>query len=88
VNSVVNPRRLTILLCLALLISAVTKIQGVGSRELWLDEAYSAYVAGLPFSHLLQHSIGDVHPPLYYAMLWLWVRFAGNAKPLCDPPLS
>jgi uncharacterized membrane protein len=68
------------LFSLAMLISACCKLTAVGSRELWLDETYSAFVANMRFGQLLHHVSGDVHPPLFYILLWVWVRIAGDAQ--------
>jgi len=69
-----------VLFCLAFLLSALGKMSALHSRELWLDETYSAYIANLPFSELIHRTAGDVHPPLFYMLLWGWVRIAGDAQ--------
>ena len=69
-----------ILFCLVLLVSAGCKLLALNSRELWLDETYSAFVANLPFGELLRHTSGDVHPPLFYMLLWAWIRAIGDAQ--------
>jgi 4-amino-4-deoxy-L-arabinose transferase-like glycosyltransferase len=70
-----------VILIAALLISLAVKIIRLNSRDLWLDETYSAYLAGLSFSNCFKYIVGDVHPPLYYFLLWVWVRLFGNAQP-------
>jgi len=67
-------------LCLVLLASAGCKIALLGSRELWLDETYSAFEAHLPFRELLRFSSGDVHPPLFSILLWTWVNLVGDEQ--------
>jgi uncharacterized membrane protein len=69
-----------VLFCLVLLVSAGCKLLALNSRELWLDETYSAFVANLPFGELLRHTSGDVHPPLFYMLLWAWIRVFGAAQ--------
>lgn len=40
---------------------------------LWYDEAFSAWLAGLPrLDMLIDATSGDAHPPAYYVLLWLW----------------
>jgi uncharacterized membrane protein len=56
------------------------KVYRLGSRELWLDETYSALLAGMPFKQTIQYTIGDVHPPLFYVLLWAWVRLVGCSE--------
>jgi 4-amino-4-deoxy-L-arabinose transferase-like glycosyltransferase len=65
---------------LVFLASACAKILLLGSRELWLDETYSAFTAHLSFRQLLHFSTGDVHPPLFSILLWIWVRLVGDAE--------
>ena len=66
--------------CFALIVSSFFKLRALNSRELWLDETYSAYLANLHFSELIRHAAGVVHPPLFYLLLWVWIRIAGDAQ--------
>jgi 4-amino-4-deoxy-L-arabinose transferase-like glycosyltransferase len=50
------------------------------SRELWLDETYSAFVANLHFADLFRHLAGEYNPPFFYLLLWAWVRVVGDAQ--------
>lgn len=47
-------------------------------RGIWLDEAISIHDAGLGYGRMI-HTLAstDVHPPLYFTILWGWVRMAG-----------
>lgn len=50
-------------------------------RGIWLDEATSIYQAGLPFGGMLKDLRDtDVHPPLYYSILWVTDRLLGNGS--------
>ena len=40
---------------------------------LWYDESFSVLVARLPWARLLDATAHDVHPPLYYALLKVWL---------------
>jgi uncharacterized membrane protein len=43
------------------------RLFGVGRQGLWFDEAYSIFVAKLPFAFSFEVLVADgVHPPLYY----------------------
>jgi|GEM_PF-2874567 len=68
------------LFALVFLVSACAKILLLGSRELWLDETYSAFTAHLHFRQLLHFVFGDVHPPIFPILLWIWVRLVGDAQ--------
>jgi len=36
------------------------------------DETYTSYITGLEFSSMFERIIMDVHPPLFYLLMWLW----------------
>lgn len=61
-------------------------VVGVAARliylrgSLWYDEAFSAGMATLPYDQLLEATLNDVHPPLYYAFLWGINRLAGHSE--------
>lgn len=47
-------------------------------KELWLDETHSALLSGKSFQDMLLFVKGDVHPPLYFVLLWVWSNTFGN----------
>ena len=79
-----TPLRLVVVLTLA---AITVRLIGLGSRPLWLDEAYSAW-----FSSRGWHELWTVvptyetHPPFYYSLLKLWrAGFGGSAISLRLP---
>lgn len=49
------------------LVAFGVRIFGLGRQGLWFDEAYSIFIARLPFNFSFEVLIADgVHPPLYY----------------------
>lgn len=57
-----------VLLALALRLPFLT------ARSLWFDEAFSwRLVAYFPSAEFFSRAAADVHPVLYYALLWLWM---------------
>ena len=50
------------------------------SRSLWLDEAFSANIARLGVSGILDALKADSHPPLYYLLLAGWTRLWGESE--------
>ncbi len=56
------------------------------SGALWYDEAFSAWLAGLPIPQLIEATAGDVHPPAYYLLLWALTHTAGNQEWLLRLP--
>ena len=51
----------------------------VQRSPLWLDEALSVNIAGLPVSDLLEALWHDGHPPLYYLLLHFWMEVVGES---------
>jgi O-antigen/teichoic acid export membrane protein len=51
------------------------------TRGLWIDEATSVTQAQMSFGGMLHNlRAGDVHPPLYFSLLWLDVRVFGTGE--------
>lgn len=70
-----HSQRLLLIFGLALLLRAPS----VGTKSLWLDEAYSVFQAER--EELAEPVfVEGPHPPLYYVMLHYWVRIAGNGE--------
>jgi len=65
---------------------ALILLLGLGLRlwridaALWYDEAFSAWLARLPLTSLVEAALGDVHPPLYYLILAGVTRLAGHSE--------
>lgn len=69
-----------LLLFAVLLLTTLCKLLRLGSRELWLDETYSAYVTSLSFLNCYRFIAGDLHPRLFHLVLWFWVHLFGEAE--------
>jgi 4-amino-4-deoxy-L-arabinose transferase-like glycosyltransferase len=65
---------------IGLLLTGICKLLKLQSRELWLDESYSAYTATHSFSQIVRASAGDLNPPLFHLLLHAWVRLAGDSE--------
>ncbi|MEU6895562.1 glycosyltransferase family 39 protein [Streptomyces sp. NPDC046557] len=63
---------------LAAAVSAGVALRFIASSPLWLDEAQSVAIAGLPLHRLPQSLKVDGSPPLYYACLHLWMTAFGT----------
>ena len=73
-NSLTMARRIGFVVLSVLFgVAAVIVIVGRGP---WYDEFYSLYVvrAGVPVSALYPAWLRDNHPPLFYALAWVWSR--------------
>ncbi|MBV7336245.1 glycosyltransferase family 39 protein [Chloroflexi bacterium TSY] len=53
----------------------------IGSKTMWLDEAFSVWVANHPLTEAWAWLIKiDQHPPLYYSLLNLWQQLFGDLQ--------
>ena len=61
-----------------LLVAAALRLFRIGAGDYWYDEAFSALVVRQDFRTMILALAGDVHPPLWYVLMWLWARFIGG----------
>lgn len=58
-----------------------TALRFVVPRGLWLDEATSVHEASLSFGGMIRDlRTTDVHPPLYFSVLWVTIRALGTGQ--------
>ncbi|MGC8827503.1 MAG: glycosyltransferase family 39 protein, partial [Anaerolineae bacterium] len=62
-------------LLLIVVLASVLRFWGLGAESLWLDEATSLVVADNPPAIIVALTAEDIHPPLYYLLLHLWLVF-------------
>jgi 4-amino-4-deoxy-L-arabinose transferase-like glycosyltransferase len=53
------------------------RAQRLDFQPLWGDEGWSFYFAVQPLGQLLALTAIDIHPPLYYILLKIWLVFSG-----------
>ena len=71
------------LLVLLLVAGTALRLAGITRQSLWLDEAFSLYVAAHRFAQILAFVAGsDAHPPLYYLLLHVWLIFGPSVLAL------
>ncbi|MHB0878321.1 MAG: glycosyltransferase family 39 protein [Anaerolineae bacterium] len=63
-----------------LFLAALLRAHLIGAQSLWADEGNSWAMAIRPLGAIAEAVSGDVHPPLYYYLLNLWVRLAGTSE--------
>lgn len=69
------------LLFVGVMLSALAlRVLRLDMQPLWWDEGYSVFFATRDFSTMLARTAVDIHPPLYYALLQLWITLAGNSE--------
>ncbi len=63
-----------------MLLGLALRLFRLGADSIWYDEGVSLYLANLSIPALIAHTAGDIHPPLYYAALHLWLAAAGHSQ--------
>ncbi len=68
-------RRLTAWSAVAVLLLALAlRLPFVSARPLWFDEAFSwRLIQFFPSAEFFSRAFADVHPVLYYVLLWVWM---------------
>lgn len=62
-------------------LAAVLRAVQLGHDSLWVDEAFSARIAGSGWGSLFdQATSADPNPPLYYAILHVWIGLFGDSE--------
>jgi len=61
-------------LSLVVLLGCLLRVVGLGKESLWLDEATSLIIARMNPADIVLWAAADVHPPLYYLLLHIWLR--------------
>jgi mannosyltransferase len=76
-----NMDRLAPLLLLLITVAgAILRMLQIGSKGLWLDEAFSVWLGWQPVPDMLAWLLHvDQHPPLYYALLHFWMGLGDDA---------
>lgn len=64
-----------------LLLGAFLRFYTLGSKSIWLDEAFTLWVAKHPFPAVWDWIARiDQHPPLFYLLLSGWVKLFGDSE--------
>ncbi|MSP14458.1 MAG: hypothetical protein EXR62_16080 [Chloroflexi bacterium] len=62
-----------------LVVAFMLRIHLLGDQNLWWDEGLAVWIVRQPLLPATLWTAGDVHPPLYFWTLWLWLRLAGES---------
>jgi mannosyltransferase len=63
-----------------LLLSFALGLYRLGYQAALGDDAFSLVIAGRGLDELLRLSASEPHPPVFYLLLWAWVRLAGDGE--------
>lgn len=72
--------KLALPLALILLLAAALRFYCLGCQSLWSDEGNSVALAAASFAEIAQRTAFDIHPPLYYWLLKIWVAIFGSGE--------
>ncbi|MFH1453805.1 MAG: glycosyltransferase family 39 protein [Armatimonadota bacterium] len=56
------------------------RLYNLGLPSIWVDEAFSIWVAKFDMVPLVQFIAKDAHPPLYFMLLHFWVKLFGTGE--------
>lgn len=73
-------KRHTWLLVAGLLVAFALRVHRLGDQNIWWDEGLAIWAVRHSFVQTTLWTAGDVHPPLYFWLLWPWVRLAGESE--------
>ncbi|MBM3190476.1 MAG: hypothetical protein FJZ90_17395, partial [Chloroflexi bacterium] len=70
-------------LALALILAAALglRLYRIGHQSLWNDEGTSVALAQRDLLAITRDASHDIHPPLYYYLLHIWLRLFGTGEP-------
>jgi len=67
-------------LLLIVLLAFLLRLYRLDHQSLWYDEGFSVYLARLSLGEITAHTASDIHPPLYYYLLHLWLGPFGDSE--------
>jgi uncharacterized membrane protein len=68
------------LLFLILILAALLRFYNLSGQSLWSDEGNSIALARRGFVEIAQRTAFDIHPPLYYWLLKIWITGFGDSE--------
>jgi transposase InsO family protein len=73
-------RAAPLVLLAIVVLGGILRFYQIGSKGLWLDESFSAWLGWQPVGEMLAWLLRiDQHPPLYYTLLHFWMLLGDNA---------
>ena len=76
------------ILILIVLLGAVLRLYQLGTESIWWDEAWTIYAVSQPFASMLSIVARDVHPPLYFVILYPVVHLFGTSEAVMRLPAA
>ncbi|MFQ5593580.1 MAG: glycosyltransferase family 39 protein, partial [Anaerolineae bacterium] len=63
-----------------LLLAYLLRVHRLGAQNIWWDEGLAIWAVRKSFAGTTLWTAGDVHPPLYFWLLWPWTRLVGYSE--------
>ncbi len=60
------------------IVALILRVLRLDFQPLWWDEGYSVWFATHPLGQMVALTAEDIHPPLYYALLYGWTWLLGS----------
>lgn len=73
-------KRNALLLLAGLWVAFALRVYRLGDQNIWWDEGLAIWAVHHNLVGTTLWTAGDVHPPLYFWLLWPWVRLAGESE--------
>ena len=70
--------RASLFLLIVLLLALALRLHGIGTQDIWGDEAFSIDLSLRPLPQVVAGA-ADTHPPFYPLLLFFWLRLAGTS---------
>ncbi|MFQ6000378.1 MAG: glycosyltransferase family 39 protein, partial [Anaerolineae bacterium] len=62
------------------LLAFLLRLYRLDHQSLWYDEGFSVYLARMSLGEITARTASDIHPPLYYYLLHLWLGPFGDSE--------
>lgn len=79
-SSLTETAGIRLILVVILLVAFLLRIYNLGYESIWMDEAFSVSLAKLDFLGIIKGTAKDLHPPLYYLILHVWIKLFGVSE--------
>lgn len=73
-----EPITLALIVAGILLLALVVRLHQIELQVVWYDEAFSVWLARMAPAQTVLFTTRDVHPPLYYLLLHVWMNCFGD----------
>jgi hypothetical protein len=62
------------------LVAFALRVYRLGAKNIWWDEGLAIWAVRKPLVDTTLWTAADVHPPLYFWLLWGWIRLVGQTE--------